>query len=53
MTRDGIFWEDAIDSCAVVPAGSVSSNAQIGCVPFGAAIETSMREPGRSTCPSK
>ena len=35
-----------------VPLGTVSSNDQIGCVPFGAAIVTRMRDPARYAWPS-
>jgi hypothetical protein len=41
---DGMVLENATD---VVPIGTVSSKAQIGCVPFGAAIVTRMRDPVR------
>lgn len=46
MRLDGMPFEKAIDSVGV-PLGSVSLNAQIGCVPLGAAIVTLMREPAR------
>ena len=44
---DGIAAENAIET---VPLGfgSVWLNDQIGCVPFGAAIVTRMRDPARS-----
>jgi hypothetical protein len=45
---DGIAVENATD---VRPIGTVSSNAQIGCVPFGAAIVTFKREPARYAWP--
>jgi hypothetical protein len=44
---DGMLGEKAIDSVAVVPAGCVWLNDQIGCVPLGAAMVTLMREPAR------
>jgi len=44
---DGMLGETAIDSVAVVPAGCVCANDQIGCVPFGGEIVTLMREPAR------
>jgi len=44
---DGMLDEKAIDSVAVVPAGCVWLNDQIGCDPLGAAIVTLMREPAR------
>ena len=44
---DGILGENAIDSVAVVPAGCVWPNDQIGCVPLGPAIVTLIREPAR------
>jgi hypothetical protein len=50
---DGMVGENAIDSVAVPVDGCVSSNDQIGCVPFGAAIVTFIREPVRYTWPSK
>ena len=45
-TLEGLLREKAIETLAVV-FGTVSSNAQIGCVPLGAAIVTRMREPAR------
>jgi len=45
---DGMVDENAID---VAPLGTVSSNAQIGCVPLGAAIVTRMRDPVRYAWP--
>ena len=48
---DGMLDEKGIDSVAVVPAGCVWLNDHTGCVPFGAAIVTLMREPARYTCP--
>ena len=47
MRLDGIVLEKAIDSVAVPVGGWVSSKDQIGCVPFGAAIVTLIREPAR------
>jgi hypothetical protein len=44
---DGMLGENAIDSVAVPPAGSVCANDQTGCVPLGAEIVTLIREPGR------
>jgi hypothetical protein len=49
-TRDGMVDENAIVAVAV-PFGCVSLNDQIGCVPFGAAIVTRMREPARYAWP--
>jgi hypothetical protein len=43
---DGLLFENAIDSVAA-PFGTVWVNAQIGWVPFGAAIVTLIREPAR------
>ena len=40
---EGMLGEKAIDSFAVVPAGSVWLNAHTGCVPLGAAIVTRPR----------
>ena len=44
---DGMVGENATDSVALPVAGCVSPNDQIGCVPFGAAIVTLIREPRR------
>ena len=50
---DGMLGEKAIDTLAVPPSGCVWPNDQIGCVPFGAAIVTLMRDPARYAWPSK
>ena len=44
---DGMLGEKAIDSVAVVPAGCVWLNDQIGCAPFGPAIVTLIRFGGQ------
>jgi hypothetical protein len=46
---DGMVGENAIDSVGVAPTGCVWLNAQIGCVPFGAAMVTLIRDPARYT----
>ena len=44
---DGILVEKAIDTRRGARSARVSPNDQIGCVPFGAAIVTLIREPAR------
>jgi hypothetical protein len=48
MRLEGIEVDSATATVAV-PLGCVWLNDQIGCVPFGAAIVTRMREPARYT----
>jgi hypothetical protein len=50
-TLDGIDVEKAIETFPL-GFGTVWLNDQIGCVPFGAAIVTRMRDPARYAWPS-
>src|SRR6185437_2794429 len=47
LRLEGLVGENATDSVAVLPSGSVCANDQIGWVPLGAAIVTLTRDPAR------